>query len=462
MARKRRSSQPAAQSPLAHQEEAFLQTIREAPDDDGARLIYADWLEDNGQPDRSEFIRVQIQLTRLPADAPEREPLASREKQLYQQHNDDWTAGLVDLGTTVWKYERGIAHSAHSTTGKFVANAEQVFRLAPLLRDMRLSGAGKYRQELAALPYLAQLTGLSIIDGTRPTLLQAGALALAASPYLTNLERLELHWTGIGDRGLAALAQSPAVARLESLALEDNRIGLVGLTALAQARPLGGFTELDLSRNPLRDAAMIAALAHSHTVPRLRNLNLQDTNLSDNAAAALAAAPQMAALESLRLDRNLLGGAGLGALADSPHLTRLKNLEVSRNGVGDAGVTALAQSEMLTRLTHLDLFGVGLTDAGALALVQPRRPIGLEVLLLGANVYVGDQTALVLAASPHLGRLRHLSLMGTGVTRQGVEALVRSPHLAALRVLEVAGFNPDTESWDETIYADLLDELHTR
>ena len=41
-------------------EEAFLRDILEHPDDDGRRLIFADWLEDNGDPDRAEFIRVQI------------------------------------------------------------------------------------------------------------------------------------------------------------------------------------------------------------------------------------------------------------------------------------------------------------------------------------------------------------------------------------------------------------------
>ncbi len=31
-------------------EEAFLQRMREQPDDDAARLIFADWLEEHGDP----------------------------------------------------------------------------------------------------------------------------------------------------------------------------------------------------------------------------------------------------------------------------------------------------------------------------------------------------------------------------------------------------------------------------
>lgn len=40
----------------------LLKDILAAPDDDGPRLICADWLADNGQPDRAEFIRLQIQF----------------------------------------------------------------------------------------------------------------------------------------------------------------------------------------------------------------------------------------------------------------------------------------------------------------------------------------------------------------------------------------------------------------
>jgi uncharacterized protein (TIGR02996 family) len=38
----------------------LLRTLLERPDDDAPRLVYADWLDENGEPDRAEFIRVQI------------------------------------------------------------------------------------------------------------------------------------------------------------------------------------------------------------------------------------------------------------------------------------------------------------------------------------------------------------------------------------------------------------------
>ena len=40
----------------------FLAAIKAAPDDDAPRLELADWLEEDGQPERAEFIRVQCRL----------------------------------------------------------------------------------------------------------------------------------------------------------------------------------------------------------------------------------------------------------------------------------------------------------------------------------------------------------------------------------------------------------------
>lgn len=48
-------------------EAAFLVDIVTHPEEDAPRLIFADWLDENGDPDRAEFIRVQCEMARLPA-----------------------------------------------------------------------------------------------------------------------------------------------------------------------------------------------------------------------------------------------------------------------------------------------------------------------------------------------------------------------------------------------------------
>lgn len=44
---------------------AILTAIRETPDDDTPRLVFADWLEEHGEPERAELIRAQIERARI-------------------------------------------------------------------------------------------------------------------------------------------------------------------------------------------------------------------------------------------------------------------------------------------------------------------------------------------------------------------------------------------------------------
>jgi uncharacterized protein (TIGR02996 family) len=62
--------------------DALLEDIRRHPDDDGPRLVYADWIEENGEPDRAEFIRLQCGSGQL-----------FRQRELEEQYGWDWTEG---------------------------------------------------------------------------------------------------------------------------------------------------------------------------------------------------------------------------------------------------------------------------------------------------------------------------------------------------------------------------------
>src|SRR5262245_17785517 len=54
-----------APPPRSAEEVAFVQAVLESPDDEGIRLIYADWLQERDDP-LGEFIRAQCHLARLP------------------------------------------------------------------------------------------------------------------------------------------------------------------------------------------------------------------------------------------------------------------------------------------------------------------------------------------------------------------------------------------------------------
>ena len=69
---------------------ALLAAIRHAPDDDAPRLVYADWLEEHGQPERAEFIRVQVESANLPWDDQRWNPLSEKAKKLLEARGEEW------------------------------------------------------------------------------------------------------------------------------------------------------------------------------------------------------------------------------------------------------------------------------------------------------------------------------------------------------------------------------------
>src|SRR5436305_312137 len=140
--------------------EAFLQSICENPEDDAVRLIYADWLEENGDP-CGEFIRAQVELALLTADSPRRRELAFRAHQLLGLHGEEWAAPLRPF-VEEWHFRRGFIDNVTVSAKTLIAHGEELFRLAPIQR-FRLTGANGDIGFLSALPPWASITSLDLI-----------------------------------------------------------------------------------------------------------------------------------------------------------------------------------------------------------------------------------------------------------------------------------------------------------
>src|SRR5689334_5073625 len=74
--------------------DALLAAICEAPQDDAPRLVYADWLEEYGDPNRADFIRGQIALAAMDEDDPAFADLAGRLQALERANVSRWRKGL--------------------------------------------------------------------------------------------------------------------------------------------------------------------------------------------------------------------------------------------------------------------------------------------------------------------------------------------------------------------------------
>lgn len=90
----------------------LLRAILSDRDDDTARLVYADWLTDNDQQERAEFIRVQVELAAIPDPPPEPSVgmrAASRSQRLAAMHvwSMQWKAkyyALRQRQRELWNY----------------------------------------------------------------------------------------------------------------------------------------------------------------------------------------------------------------------------------------------------------------------------------------------------------------------------------------------------------------------
>jgi uncharacterized protein (TIGR02996 family) len=174
---------------------AFLRAIRAQPDDDTARLAFADWLDERGDP-LGEFIRVQMELEpeRYRIDNPRAAELHRREDELLRAHGDDWitTNDLLtnpnDFGPV---FRRGLPDSAYLSLDTFLKNGEAIFAAYPTLREVALYGVANRCWELTMPPLLSKLETLEIADW--PT--EDDAISLSVSPHLPRISRFKL-WVG--------------------------------------------------------------------------------------------------------------------------------------------------------------------------------------------------------------------------------------------------------------------------
>src|SRR5262249_7072625 len=112
-------------------EASFLQTIIANPEDDAPRLVFADWLEEQGQAERAEVIRVQCGLAKIADEYdPRRLDLEARARALLRTHRKV----LSPLGTQLKKcrFRRGFVEQIEVAPDFFLKRTAKLFGLAPV------------------------------------------------------------------------------------------------------------------------------------------------------------------------------------------------------------------------------------------------------------------------------------------------------------------------------------------
>jgi uncharacterized protein (TIGR02996 family) len=169
-------------------EDALLRAIADRPDDDLPRLVYADWLDEHGQPDRAEFIRVQCRLALFPTEHHDWTGLNDRERALLSAHAGSWlTDEWPGSDPTAVRFERG---------------------------------------------FVAELS-------FQPDRLDDEAVAgLVTRPAFGLVRELVLRGSKLTGQVVRALAERPAPSRLEFVCLSETGV------RFADLKPLAGFRDL--------------------------------------------------------------------------------------------------------------------------------------------------------------------------------------------------------------------------
>jgi uncharacterized protein (TIGR02996 family) len=347
-------------------EPGLLAAIWNDSHDDLPRLVYADWLQDTGEPAqvaRGEFIRVQCELARIAVDDPRSGPLRKREKELWNTWKAQWRSALRGEAKR-WPFHRGFPHPDDRGI-----NAADLFRrtkaqlLAAPARSFHVMDGAQHFDELLAWPWLDRLeifyfrSGLPQGDWLSRTLACQGfrnvrRLVLIDCPIVpAPLEALLTAWQGrlvevnlngsaVGDDGLRMVLQHPVVSRLQTLAFRSCGITAAGLQVLATS----DFHPLDASCGPggnaIGDEGVVEMLRWPG-LARIQSLFLNDAGIGNAGVVALAESPAVANVRRLWLGYNQIGAAGATALVGSPHLRRLEDLYLHANPLPAPAVQAL-------------------------------------------------------------------------------------------------------------------------
>jgi uncharacterized protein (TIGR02996 family) len=279
-------------------EEAFLRAIQEDPDDDLPRQVLADWLDDTGQPERAEFIRVQLER--------------------------DWLGPFADTDPPVWRYQRGTArvrmHTLTLLQERTRALAAEWFQRGWVL-DQCLEGDSLWRAQLFEQPWLGQLCSLTL--------------------------------EGRVDWDLEQLLCCPGLQRLTGLGLCGTSLAAKDIDALEAGLPW--LRRLNLSRNPM-GPRHIQALWGLLEMTAVASLQLADCGLTGELVEQFVSSMRVSNLEELNLNRNRLSRRGGEAVAGSPHLAKLRRLGLRNTELRGEGATALVRSPYLRRIEMLDVW----------------------------------------------------------------------------------------------------------
>ncbi len=319
------------------------------PDDASAYLVYADWLQQQGDP-RGTLITMQHALEQ----APNNTALSEAEREYLSAHQTGLLGPLAEyidmLPERVWHlgFLSSVKVANSFTRSPDHEGEEPEFAVEELIAMLLDSDSGRFLRELTVGIVTYQDNDYGAVMAT---------LASQPRPLLRSLflgdfmsEETELNWSSLGD----ASALYAALPALRSLTIRNGsmQLGEIRLPELRELRiRTGGFSQANLE-----------SVLRAHW-PRLEILSLQlgsssyGSNLSlDHLQPLLDGVGIPATLRHLALGNCSFAEDLIPPLARSKVLPQLRELDLSLGTLGNDGAALLVEhAAAFHHLVRLDL-----------------------------------------------------------------------------------------------------------
>jgi uncharacterized protein (TIGR02996 family) len=429
-------------------EAGFLHAIQANPEDDATRLVYADWLDDQGSEAnvaRAEYIRLSIELASAKVGRrtpPELKAKEERAQALFGKHHPDWFPELFDRKSILRgvrgspQMARGFPYKLQGKSDRIIAIGQRLVQLAPFTDFQFLDVTSQGLKQLVGATWTGGLRRIGLGGGWGSP--EPDWAALADGKHFRELRDLAISFGWINGAGAARLAAANPFPKLErfyfgTYSSDDAPAVLFGGKTFTKLRSLdlsGGGSRISNSPMP--------GLKHICESRALRWLRVFDMGWrpTPGLTAMLTSSTFWPGLEELDLLRNNLGNGDLAALLNTP--SKLRRLELADNKITTKGALLLAEHPALAKITTLDLSDNKIGDRGIMALVNSPHASNLEKLEISTCGF-GFAGVTAIAGSPNLAKLRYLSMYGSGLDLKGARVLAASPHLAKLEWLSVGG-----------------------
>ncbi|QDU20250.1 TIGR02996 domain-containing protein [Urbifossiella limnaea] len=390
--------------------DALLAAVAARPRDDTPRLVFADWLDDHGDPDRAAFVRVQCAAARAAPGSRARADLLDEADDQLATGDARWLGNAREY-LHDWEFRRGFLHRVRISAADFVRHADDLFRAEPVSR-VEVCGDDGWEETdadavraVVAHPMFARVRSCVVVTRFFAVPLGAWLAALASNPRLTRLREF-------GPSGHFTSFQHPRRrGRVEGFTTSSFR-------AFCSASHLRGLRSLDLSvrggeREQLAHSVRVLEIAGAAFATGLRRLNLRGCGLTAECFERLAGDRVFARLQALDVRATLSQLGGWQPLFGSTVLRSLRSLAVPGNLIH-----TLARSRVVGQLSDLRVgreegYGHPRRDTDWQELVDampPPRRLSFQIHNPGGRAF---------RAMSRAGWLRHLRTLDIAGDSQG-------------------------------------------